>query len=144
MMEWLLRFFVWGYLALCTAAIATALAFLLRSAAKGLASSPKGKAISFLISLLLICGGFAFLGTHPIVTCPPEYETHFTPELRQSLKEHTKGIYSFDLPSPGYLTAVEYIEDGRVRFCTHYLFLGSTVGELGRDGFDLIKPLGKQ
>ena len=98
----------------------------------------------FLTALLLVCGGFAYLGTHPMVTCPPEYEAQFTPELRQSLEAHTKGIYSPNLPSPGYLAAVECIEDGCVRFRTHYLFLGSTVNELGPDGFDLIKPLGKQ
>ena len=63
--------------------------------------------------------------------------------LRQSLEAHTKGIYSPNLPSPGYLAAVECIEDGCVRFRTHYLFLGSTVNELGTDGFDLIKPLCK-
>ena len=145
MIEWFLRLLVLGYLAGCTAAIAAVAAFLLLSVSTGLGwkKSPKNRVISFLTALLLVCGGFAYLGTHPIVTCPPEYEAQFTPELRQSLEAHTKGIYSPNLPSPGYLAAVECIEDGCVRFRTHYLFLGSTVNELGTDGFDLIKPLGK-
>jgi hypothetical protein len=144
-MEWILRLLAWGYLAGCTAAIAAVAAFLLFSvsASLGWKASPRNQAISFLAALLLVCGSFAYLGTHPMVTCPPEYEAQFTPQMRQSLKDHAKGIYSFDLPSPGYLAAVEHIGDGCVRFRTHYLFLGSTVSELGPDGFDLIKPLCK-
>ena len=145
-MEWILRLLAWGYLAGCTAATAAVAAFLLFSVSTSLGwkASPRNKVISFLAALLLVCGSFAYLGTHPIVTCPPEYEAQFTPQMRQSLKDHAKGIYSPNLPSPGYLAAVEHIEGDCVRFRTHYLFLGSTVSELGPDGFDLINPLGKQ
>lgn len=144
-MELILRLFVWAYLAACTAGIAVVVYFVAVYAAVGIGWKwpLRHKRISFLTSLFLVCSGFGYLGAHPTVNCPPEYESQFTPELRQSVETHAKGIYSFNIPSPSYSVTVESIQDGTVRFQTHHLFLGSTVSELGEDGFDTIQPLGK-
>lgn len=144
-MEPIPRLLVRVYLAACTVGIARIVFFPAVYAADRLGWKwpLRHKYISFLVSFLLVCGGIGFLAAHPIVTCPPEYEAQFTPELHQSVETHARGIYSSNIPSPSYSVAVESIQDGTVRFRTHYLFFGSTVTELGDDGFDTIKPLGQ-
>lgn len=96
--------------------------------------------ISFLVSLLIVCGVLAGLAFHPVVICPDEYKADFTEEMRDAVTA-LGPIYSSNIPLIRTMVAVTGIHDGTVYF-TEYYFIAGTVGmSYGQDCYDCVKYL---
>lgn len=50
------------------------------------------------LCLLLVFGGLALLFYHPIVSCRPELQDRFTPEMREEAMAINQGFYSAQVP----------------------------------------------
>ncbi len=96
------------------------------------------------LCLLLVFGGLALLFYHPIVSCPPELQDRFTPEMREEAMAINQGFYSAQVPLfAAKITVDDIRENGEVQVTVLYLFPGSTkeMAFGGPDGYDPIRPL---
>lgn len=95
---------------------------------------------TFTICLATICGILYFTSNHPVMYCPPEYESRFNDSMREEIVEISRGTFPFIV----YSISVQSIEDDSVVYEANYLFVGNSIRVIGPDGADVIKKAGKQ
>ena len=116
-------------------------AVVLHAKSQGRKNIKKSFCSYFTICFSLLMSSVFYLGYNPFITCPTEYESFLTQEMKQDILTYNRGFYSANIPIFPYKIKCLSVDENRVVVETKYLYLGNTQMEI-IDGIpSIIKPL---
>ena len=148
--EWLLLALIWAIQIGAVLILAAFLALLVQKAEEAIRTKKVKFLPRMLIVFLLLCVILAGFALRPPVTCGDGVCTDLTPDLRETVRSVSSGLYSWNVPLVPICVRITETEDfvvngvteHRVEFDVYYFCFGRLGMEYSTcDGFNIATPI---